>query len=333
MLVGFTLLFVAFSVFLFHNPPQWAMILSWFRRHEKPDANQDQRETTYLEPDTPLNGGHRSSPSTLVRPQSSPSLSGESTPKALPQNDASRVPALSLTSSDHQSEDEEEENLPTPQFPALNSAQRVSSRGSSVAELRTNPYVGSIRQQNTAHLATSPTPGLMAPPPLPLLSSSNSLRIPSTGPIPNRNPALSSSSLRPLALAPPVPNPRKKVLLAPGHSPLDWAILQRSAPNLSGVPRLIRVTPSMLKAHNGRKGKPAWSSYQGKIYNITPYLPFHPGGEGELRRAAGKDGEKLFLETHPWVNWDNMLGQCLVGILVSENDLNVTEYDRIDSLD
>jgi cytochrome b involved in lipid metabolism len=74
----------------------------------------------------------------------------------------------------------------------------------------------------------------------------------------------------------------------------------------------------MLKEKNGRKGKPAWSSYQGKVYNISPYLPFHPGGEGELKRAAGKDGGKLFMEVHPWVNWDNMLGECLVGIMVAE---------------
>lgn len=58
----------------------------------------------------------------------------------------------------------------------------------------------------------------------------------------------------------------------------------------------------------------------GKVYNITPYLPFHPGGKGELLRGAGKDSEKLFKEIHPWVNWDGMLGECLVGILVGEND-------------
>lgn len=39
-------------------------------------------------------------------------------------------------------------------------------------------------------------------------------------------------------------------------------------------------------------------------------------------RGAGKEkeGEKLFNETHPWVSWENMLGQCLVGIMVSENE-------------
>ena len=68
----------------------------------------------------------------------------------------------------------------------------------------------------------------------------------------------------------------------------------------------------------GRKGKPAWSSWQGKVYNMTPYVAFHPGGEAEIMKAAGRDGEKGFMEVHPWVNWENMLGACLVGVMVPE---------------
>ena len=51
-------------------------------------------------------------------------------------------------------------------------------------------------------------------------------------------------------------------------------------------------------------------------------MDFHPGGVDQLMRGAGreKDGEKLFLEVHPWVSWEAMLGECLVGILVSEED-------------
>lgn len=39
-------------------------------------------------------------------------------------------------------------------------------------------------------------------------------------------------------------------------------------------------------------------------------------------KGAGreKDGERLFLEVHPWVNWEGLLGECLVGILVSEDE-------------
>jgi cytochrome b involved in lipid metabolism len=62
----------------------------------------------------------------------------------------------------------------------------------------------------------------------------------------------------------------------------------------------------------------------GRVYNITPYLPFHPGGKGEILRGAGRDSEKLFIEVHSWVNWDAMLGECLVGILVGENEADNT---------
>jgi cytochrome b involved in lipid metabolism len=109
--------------------------------------------------------------------------------------------------------------------------------------------------------------------------------------------------------------------------------MQKAGNNLSGVSSLVRVTPTHLKHNNGRKGKPAWSSYQGKVYNITPYLPFHPGGEGELRRAAGKDGGKLFMEVHPWVNWENMLGECLVGIMVAESDVQIPQGSSLEDMD
>lgn len=76
----------------------------------------------------------------------------------------------------------------------------------------------------------------------------------------------------------------------------------------------------MLKQMNGRKGNDAWSVYGGKVYNVTPYIPFHPGGKGELLRGAGKDATRLFGEVHPWVNYETMLSSCLIGILVEEHE-------------
>ena len=38
-------------------------------------------------------------------------------------------------------------------------------------------------------------------------------------------------------------------------------------------------------------------------------------------RGVGKDVgvmENLFREVHPWVNWEGMLAECLIGILVGE---------------
>ena len=67
---------------------------------------------------------------------------------------------------------------------------------------------------------------------------------------------------------------------------------------------------------------------------MTPYRDFHPGGVGELMRGAGKVGiaEKLFNEIHPWVNWEGMLGECLVGILVSEEEAQALE-SQMDEMD
>lgn len=32
----------------------------------------------------------------------------------------------------------------------------------------------------------------------------------------------------------------------------------------------------------------------GFVYNVTPYMEYHPGGEDELMKAAGTDGTDLF---------------------------------------
>ncbi|KII90847.1 hypothetical protein PLICRDRAFT_39449 [Plicaturopsis crispa FD-325 SS-3] len=176
-----------------------------------------------------------------------------------------------------------------PAFPALSSAQRAKATPSILtgdAQLMPPPPVPSlaVRRPGTSSLA---------PPP------SSSLAPPST----TVRPAKSSSK-------------RAKVALAPGHGALDWANLKSSGEDLRGVTSLIRVPPSLLKRHNKRAD--AWSAFNGKVYNITPYLPFHPGGERELMRVAGRDGSDLFAATHAWVNVDYMLDECLVGFLVPE---------------
>ena len=136
------------------------------------------------------------------------------------------------------------------------------------------------------------------------------------------SPSFSSSATLAQARNPSKPSkPRRPVVLAPGHSPLDWARLERSGDDLRGAPYpdFVSVTPSTLRLHN--KPTDAWTALGGRVYNITPYLPFHPGGEAELMRAAGRDGTKLLLEIHPWISWDSMLKACLIGIFVPENHL------------
>ena len=54
------------------------------------------------------------------------------------------------------------------------------------------------------------------------------------------------------------------------------------------------MSPEELAKHNTESD--CWIAYRGLVYNVTPYMDFHPGGAEELMRAAGTDGTQLFDE-------------------------------------
>lgn len=64
---------------------------------------------------------------------------------------------------------------------------------------------------------------------------------------------------------------------------------------------------------------------RGKVYNVTRYLEYHPGGAEQLMRGAGKDATGLFDEAHAWVNIDQLLAKCLVGPLRNTVTLNLKD--------
>ncbi|NP_077157.2 cytochrome b5 reductase 4 isoform 1 [Mus musculus] len=105
---------------------------------------------------------------------------------------------------------------------------------------------------------------------------------------------------------------RSKVPLKQGRSLMDWIRLTKSGKDLTGLKGgLIEVTEEELKKHN--KKEDCWICIRGFVYNVSPYMEYHPGGEDELMRAAGADGTDLFNEVHRWVNYESMLKECLVG--------------------
>lgn len=100
--------------------------------------------------------------------------------------------------------------------------------------------------------------------------------------------------------------------LKPGHSLMDWIRFAKSGKDLTGLRgRLIEVTQEELQKHNTRDD--CWTCIRGMVYNVTPYMDYHPGGEEELMKAAGIDGTDLFDQVHRWVNYESMLKECLVG--------------------
>jgi cytochrome b involved in lipid metabolism len=98
-----------------------------------------------------------------------------------------------------------------------------------------------------------------------------------------------------------VPRSRKKV----GRFGMaDWSRLLASTNDLAqrkGRPlRKIRWDEIRQHAsvHDG------WIVLKQKVYNISPYMVYHPGGESILKAVLGKDATALFDRYHRWVNED-----------------------------
>jgi len=87
--------------------------------------------------------------------------------------------------------------------------------------------------------------------------------------------------------------PRNKVVLAPGHSHMDWVRLKSSGKDLrGGIKQPGRYTLSEIRKHN--KADDCWIALRNRVYDITAYLDYHPGGRPKLMSVAGKDATRLF---------------------------------------
>ncbi|KDD72899.1 hypothetical protein H632_c2760p0, partial [Helicosporidium sp. ATCC 50920] len=97
---------------------------------------------------------------------------------------------------------------------------------------------------------------------------------------------------------------------------MDWVHLTRSSSDLAGLkgsPPRRDIRMEEVRQH--RTATDCWTVLREKVYNLTAYMPFHPGGAKILMACAGRDGTALFNKYHPWVNSDFLLAKCLVGTL------------------
>lgn len=145
---------------------------------------------------------------------------------------------------------------------------------------------------------------------------------------------------------------RNKVRLKPGHSALDWHALASGKGKSQGLvvgidrllsedmeklqqlnhphtliqlqrdvpPYLIRpllnIDRELLQKHKTLDD--CWCVIKGRVYCLTYYFDFHPGGVDILfKTCAGKDGTEMFNKYHRWVSFDKLLETCLVGVFVS----------------
>lgn len=153
------------------------------------------------------------------------------------------------------------------------------------------------------------------------------------------------------------PIKRNKVKLKPGHSPLDWNYLVatkgikgelitgleqlRLDPDLPSINRItsinqlnhriptyqikpsLRINKHILQKHQTWLGEEDsnndyWCNIGGKIYSLTSYLEFHPGGIDIILGLKDKDLLPQFNKHHRWVSYEKLLQTCLVGVFVDE---------------
>ncbi|SCU97590.1 LAMI_0F10616g1_1 [Lachancea mirantina] len=142
---------------------------------------------------------------------------------------------------------------------------------------------------------------------------------------------------------------RQKVALKPGHSALDWHELSTTKGQrgqlLTGVSDFVHSARAEQLNHSQtidrvRNGVPpfiinpplkidkielakhntpddCWCAIKQRVYCLTPYFDFHPGGKDILLKScAGKDATVFFNKYHRWVNVERLLGTCCIGVLV-----------------
>ena len=98
----------------------------------------------------------------------------------------------------------------------------------------------------------------------------------------------------------------------------DWKKLLSVANDLAqrkGAPIRRDIPKEEVKLHN--KPHDGWIILRGKVYNIGPYLPYHPGGVDIMKGVLGKDATSLFDKYHRWVNIDGLIGPLLLGTVAT----------------
>jgi len=115
---------------------------------------------------------------------------------------------------------------------------------------------------------------------------------------------------------------RGKVALEPGYSMVAWMRLSTGADLTGGVGLVDEDEDeetwrewSLDEVRKHNTPEDAWMVLRGKVYNVTPYLRYHPGGVDTILKAAGTDGTALFDKFHAWVNEAGILAACCVGRL------------------
>ena len=125
-----------------------------------------------------------------------------------------------------------------------------------------------------------------------------------------------TTSLNPMKFSQKTPavNVRQKFALGAGFGLMDWVKLKTAAKDLSqrrGQPIRQSIPMSEIATHNTMHD--CWCVIHNKVYNLSPYFPYHPGGSQIFKNFLGKDATKAFDKYHRWVNIEGLVGVLYLG--------------------
>ena len=73
-----------------------------------------------------------------------------------------------------------------------------------------------------------------------------------------------------------------------------------------------RIAMSEVREH--RTLRDAWIVLDGKVYDVTSYMAFHPGGKSKLLLGCkNDDATTLFRTYHAYINYEQMLSGSFLG--------------------
>uniref|UniRef100_A0A0N5CB39 Cytochrome-b5 reductase n=1 Tax=Strongyloides papillosus TaxID=174720 RepID=A0A0N5CB39_STREA len=102
---------------------------------------------------------------------------------------------------------------------------------------------------------------------------------------------------------------RNKVELKPGRSLNDW--IHKANARKNPFSEFNSVTLEELSKHNNLSD--CWIVINGKVFDVTEYLEYHPGGISEIVNYGGKDATEAFIDIHAWINYNGFLKNYCVG--------------------
>lgn len=87
------------------------------------------------------------------------------------------------------------------------------------------------------------------------------------------------------------------ILMAVGIGGIVFSQTQSFSANPTGVtPASSAITIEEVATHNTRES--CWSMINGNVYDLTSWIPNHPGGERNILQLCGIDGSSLFNGQH-----------------------------------